>query len=209
MTLPELWHHRERRLIFTTSGATAARLVLAFILRRILQSSVAVMAVVAFIAFGLFNFTGDPVTFMVGQDATQERRARLRADLGLDQPFYVQFARFVGRAVQGDFGLSLRQGRPVSTLLKERLPATLELAYVAALAGAACSASRPASIPRCDATARGSRKFCWRCRLIGVSLPTFLIGILLILVFAVMLGWLPSFGRGETVALGLVDDRAS
>src|SRR2546429_584953 len=91
------------------------------------------MAVVAFIAFGLFNFTGDPVTFMVGQDATQEQRAQLRSDLGLDQPFYVQFARFVGRAVQGEFGLSLRQGRPVSTLLKERLPATLELAAVAAL----------------------------------------------------------------------------
>jgi peptide/nickel transport system permease protein len=87
--------------------------VLAFIIRRILQS-VAVMAVVAFIAFGLFNFTGDPVTFMVGQDATQEERARLRADLGLDLPFYVQFGRFVGRAAQGDFGLSLRQGRKVS-----------------------------------------------------------------------------------------------
>ena len=90
------------------------------------------MAVVAFIAFGLFNFTGDPVTFMVGQDATQEDRARLRADLGLDQPFYIQFGRFVGRAVQGDFGLSLRQGRSVSTLLKERVPATLELAFTAA-----------------------------------------------------------------------------
>jgi len=89
--------------------------LLAFILRRILQS-VVVMAVVAFIAFGLFNFTGDPVTFMVGQDATQEQRAQLRSDLGLDQPFYVQFGRFLGRAVQGEFGLSLRQGRPVSTL---------------------------------------------------------------------------------------------
>src|SRR6266511_4855510 len=99
----------------------------AFILRRIVQS-VVVMGVVAFIAFGLFNFTGDPVMFMVGQDATIEDRARLRTDLGLDQPFYVQFARFVGRAVRGDFGLSLRQGRAVSTLLKERLPATLELA---------------------------------------------------------------------------------
>jgi peptide/nickel transport system permease protein len=106
--------------------------VLAFILRRILQS-VAVLAAVAFIAFALFTYTGDPVTFMVGQDATQEDRARLRSDLGLDQPFYIQFGRFVGRAVQGDFGLSLRQGRPVSTLLRERLPATLELAVTAAL----------------------------------------------------------------------------
>src|SRR5258705_12509670 len=106
--------------------------VLAFILRRILQS-VAVMAVVAFIAFALFNYPGDPVTFMVGQDATQEDRARLRTDLGLDQPFYVQFARFVGRAARGDFGLSLRQGRSVSTLLKERLPATPEIATTAAV----------------------------------------------------------------------------
>src|SRR5678815_5301079 len=106
--------------------------MLAFVLRRILQS-IAVMAVVAFIAFGLFNFTGDPVAFMVGQDATMETRARLRSDLGLDRPFYVQFARFAGNAMRGDFGLSLRQGRAVSTLIKERLPATLELAFAAAL----------------------------------------------------------------------------
>jgi peptide/nickel transport system permease protein len=173
--------------------------VLAFILRRILQS-VAVMAVVAFIAFGLFNFTGDPVTFMVGQDATQEDRARLRADLGLDQPFYVQFARFVGRAVRGDFGLSLRQGRSVSTLLKERLPATLELAFVAASlalvigisAGVYTALKRDSWLSQ--VLLAGS--------LAGVSLPPFLVGILLILVFAVILGWLPSFGRGQTVALG-------
>jgi len=90
--------------------------VLAFILRRILQS-LAVMAVVAFIAFGLFNFTGDPVAFMVGQDATVEEKARLRTELGLDQPSIVQFARFVGNAAQGEFGISLRQGRSVATLL--------------------------------------------------------------------------------------------
>ena len=76
------------------------------------------MVAVAFIAFALFTYTGDPVTFMVGQDATQEDRAKLRSELGLDQPFYIQFGRFIGRAVQGDFGLSLRQGRAVSTLLK-------------------------------------------------------------------------------------------
>ena len=158
------------------------------------------MAVVAFIAFGLFNFTGDPVTFMVGQDATQEDRARLRADLGLDQPFYIQFGRFVGRAVQGDFGLSLRQGRSVSTLLKERVPATLELAFTAAFLALAIG------IPAGVYTAL--RRDTWLAQvllaasLVGISLPVFLIGILLILVFAVMLGWLPSFGRGQTVALG-------
>ncbi len=173
--------------------------VLAFILRRILQS-VAVMAVVAFIAFGLFNFTGDPVTFMVGQDATQEDRARLRADLGLDQPFYVQFARFVGRAVQGDFGRSLRQGRSVSTLLKERLPATLELAFVAA--------TLALTIGVTAGVYTALRRDSWLSQillagsLVGISLPPFLVGILLILIFAVILGWLPSFGRGQTVALG-------
>jgi peptide/nickel transport system permease protein len=173
--------------------------LLAFILRRILQSLV-VMAVVAFIAFGLFNFTGDPVTFMVGQDATQEQRAQLRSDLGLDQPFYVQFARFVGRAVQGEFGLSLRQGRPVSTLLKERLPATLELATAAALL--ALILGIPAGVYTALKRNSWLAQVLLTVSLVGVSLPTFLIGILLILIFAVILGWLPSFGRGETVAVG-------
>jgi peptide/nickel transport system permease protein len=173
--------------------------VLAFILRRILQS-VAVMTAVAFIAFALFTYTGDPVTFMVGQDATQEDRARLRADLGLDQPFYVQFGRFVVRAVQGDFGLSLRQGRPVSTLLKERLPATLELAFTAALL--ALLLGVPAGVYTALRRNSWLSHILLAVSLVGVSLPTFLIGILLILVFAVILGWLPSFGRGDTIALG-------
>ncbi len=158
------------------------------------------MAVVAFIAFSLFNFTGDPVTFMLGQDATQQDKARLRADLGLDQPFYVQFGRFVGNAAQGEFGLSLRQGRPVSVLLKERLPATLELSAAAALL------SVVVGIPMGVYTALRRRSVLSHLllagSLIGVSLPTFLIGILLILVFAVYLGWLPSFGRGDVLALG-------
>jgi len=173
--------------------------MLAFILRRVLQS-VAVMAVVAFIAFGLFNFTGDPVAFMLGQDATIQERQRLRADLGLDQPFYVQFARFVGNAVRGDFGLSLRQGRLVSTLLKERLPATLELSIVAALI--ALFVGVPLGVYTALKRDTWTAHLLLTASLIGVSLPTFLIGILLILVFAVQLGWLPSFGRGDTVALG-------
>jgi peptide/nickel transport system permease protein len=173
--------------------------VLAFILRRILQS-VAVLAAVAFIAFALFTYTGDPVTFMVGQDATQEDRARLRSDLGLDQPFYIQFGRFVGRAVQGDFGLSLRQGRPVSTLLKERLPATLELAVTAALLAVLLGV--PAGVYTALNRNSWLSHILLAVSLIGISLPTFLIGILLILVFAVILGWLPSFGRGDTIALG-------
>jgi peptide/nickel transport system permease protein len=173
--------------------------VLAFVLRRIVQSAV-VMAAVAFIAFGLFNFTGDPVTFMLGQDATIEDRARLRTDLGLDQPFYVQFAHFARHAVAGDFGLSLRQGRAVSTLLKERFPATLELSLAAALL--ALAVGIPAGVYTALRRGRWPAQLLLTLSLVGVSLPTFLIGILLILVFAVLLHWLPSFGRGETVAFG-------
>jgi peptide/nickel transport system permease protein len=173
--------------------------VLAFILRRILQS-IAVMGVVALIAFGLFNFTGDPVVFMVGQDATVEEKAKLRAELGLDKPAVVQFAHFVGNALEGDFGRSLRQGRSVSTLLKERLPATLELATAAALL--ALVIGIPLGVYTALRRDTWLSHFLLAGSLVGVSLPTFLIGILLILVFAVLLGWLPSFGRGETVAFG-------
>ena len=173
--------------------------MLAFIVRRLVQA-VLVMLAVAFVAFTLFQYVGDPVNQMLGQDATQEDRERLRADLGLDQPFIVQFATFVGNAARGEFGLSLRQGRKVSTLIQERMPATLELAFGAALIAILVG------IPLGVYTAL--RRQSWLAQsvlalsLVGVSLPTFLIGILLILVFAVQLGWLPSFGRGDTVQLG-------
>jgi peptide/nickel transport system permease protein len=173
--------------------------MLAFILRRVLQSAI-VLAVVAFIAFGLFNFTGDPVTFMVGQDATTEEKAKIRADLGLDQPYYVQFAHFLGNAATGDFGRSLRQSRKVSDLFRERLPATLELSFVAAML--ALVVGIPAGVYTALKRRSWSAHFLLAASLVGVSLPTFLIGILLILVFAVYLGWLPSFGRGDTVSLG-------
>jgi peptide/nickel transport system permease protein len=173
--------------------------VLAFVLRRVLQT-IAVLAVVALIAFALFNYTGDPIAFMLGQDATVEDRTRLRAELGLDQPFYVQFGHFVGNALQGDFGVSLRQGRKVSTLLRERLPATLELSLVAALI--ALVAGIPAGVYTALRRHSAAAHVLLAASLVGVSLPTFLIGILLILVFAVQLGWLPSFGRGDTVAIG-------
>ena len=97
------------------------------------MQAVVVMLTVAFLAFMLFQYVGDPVTSLLGQDATQEQRDQLRQDLGLDQPFPVQFAKFVGNAAQGEFGLSLRQGRKVSALIGERFPATLELAVVAGL----------------------------------------------------------------------------
>ncbi len=173
--------------------------MLAFILRRLAQAAL-VMLTVGLIAFSLFRFVGDPVLFMLGQEATPEDRVRLTQLLGLDQPFYVQYAGFVARALQGEFGISLRQVRPVSGMILERLPATLELALVAAVLALV------AGIAMGVYTAL--RRNSWLSQallalsLIGVSLPTFLIGILLILVFAVLLGWLPSFGRGETVDLG-------
>jgi peptide/nickel transport system permease protein len=173
--------------------------LLAFILRRLLQSLL-VMVVVAFIAFGLFNFTGDPVQFMVGQDTTLEERAKLRAELGLDQPFYVQFVKYVGNAARGEFGLSLRQARKVSVLLKERLPATVELATCAALL--ALVVGIPLGVYTALRRNSVTSHFVLAASLIGVSLPSFLIGILLILIFAVQLNWLPSFGRGDTVAFG-------
>jgi len=173
--------------------------MLVFILRRLAQA-VIVMLTVAFIAFMLFQYVGDPVTNILGQDATPEQRAQLRVDLGLDKPFPVQFARFVGKAVQGKFGLSLRQGRLVSSLIAERLPATLELAMCAAFLALALGI--PMGVYA--ALRRGSvmSQVLMTVSLVGVSLPVFLIGILLILVFAVTLKWLPSFGRGEVTMLG-------
>jgi len=173
--------------------------MIAFIIRRLMQG-VIVMLVVGFIAFSLFNFVGDPVALMLPPEATQADRQAMRESLGLDRPFYAQFATFIANAVQGNFGISLRLGRPVSALLVERLPATLELAFVAA------SIALLVGIPLGVYT--GLKRNAWLSRvfltvsLIGVSLPTFLIGIFLILIFAVWLGWLPSFGRGDTVMIG-------
>ncbi len=157
------------------------------------------MLTVAFLAFMLFQYVGDPVTSILGQDATQEQRDQLRQDLGLDAPFPVQFARFVGNAVQGDFGLSLRQGRQVSVLIAERFPATLELAMAAAVI--ALVVGVPLGVYAALRRGRFGSQVAMTLSLLGVSLPTFLIGILLILVFSVTLKWLPSFGRGDTVPL--------
>jgi peptide/nickel transport system permease protein len=147
----------------------------------------------------LFNFVGDPINNMVGVEATDAERDAARKRLGLDDPFPVQFARFVTNAVQGDFGQSYRLSIPVETAIAERLPATLELVFVAAVMalvigvplGVYTGLHRDGAISRILLTVS----------LIGISLPTFLIGILLILVFSVWLGWLPSFGRGATVDL--------
>jgi peptide/nickel transport system permease protein len=173
--------------------------MLAFVARRLLQSLL-VMLAVALIAFSMFRYVGDPITNLMGQDATPEQRETLRASLGLNDPFVVQYARFVTNAARGDFGISYRQRRPVSELLEERLPATLELSFVSALMALAFG------IPMGIYTALKRRGMLSRAfmaiSLAGISLPTFLIGILLILFFGVQLRWLPSFGRGDVVAIG-------
>ncbi len=158
------------------------------------------MLTVALITFSMFRYVGDPIASMVGQDTTPQQRAQLRVDLGLDDPFVVQFARFVGNAVQGDFGISYRQRRPVAELLEERLPATLELSFVSALM--ALVFGIPMGIYTALQRHGVLSKTFMALSLAGISLPTFLIGILLILVFGVQLRWLPSFGRGEVVSLG-------
>jgi peptide/nickel transport system permease protein len=171
----------------------------AFVIRRVFQSALVLLAV-ALIAFALFNYVGDPINNMVGQDTTPAERIALRHELGLDQSFIAQFARFVGHAAQGNFGLSYQQARPVGQIILEKMPATLELSFVAAMIalllgvpmGIYTGLHRQSLVSQAMLT--GS--------LIGISLPTFLIGILLILIFAVVLGWLPSFGRGPVVHIG-------
>lgn len=171
----------------------------AFILRRLAQS-VGVMLTVALIAFVMFQFVGDPVTIMLGQEATPAERDRLREQLGLTEPVFVQFYHFVANALQGDFGLSLRQGQKVSGLLAERLPATLELSFAAA--ALALVIGLPLGVYTALRRHGVLSQLLLGLSLLGVSLPTFLIGILLILVFSVTLGWLPSYGRGDVVRLG-------
>ena len=173
--------------------------MIAFIAQRILQG-LFVLLVVALVSFVLFQYVGDPVLFILGQDATQDQVDLLRRELGLDSPVVVQFVHFLGNAVQGEFGMSLRQQISVSTLIAERLPATLELAFVAAVIALVIGIPMGvyAAIRRGSALAQVFMAI----SLLGVSLPTFLIGIFLILIFSVGLGVLPSFGRGEVVSVG-------
>jgi len=173
--------------------------MLAFIARRLVQS-VVVMLVVAFIAFLVFRYVGDPVSSMLGQDSTIADHEALRERLGLNEPFYVQFFHFVVNALQGQFGISYRLQQPVSQLILERLPATIELAFassIIALVVGVVLGIYTALRPRAVSTA-----IVMTLSLVGVSLPTFLIGIGLIYIFAVELQILPSFGRGQVVQIG-------
>ena len=170
-----------------------------YFLKRLFQS-VLVMLIVAFVSFSLFNFVGDPVHNMVGQEASTEKREEIREKLGLNDPIYTQFFRFVGNASKAEFGLSYQLRRPVSDLIAERLPATLELVFVSALIailvgilfGVYTGINREGYLSN----------FILIISLFGVSLPTFVIGILFIYLFSVILGILPSFGRGEVIQFG-------
>ncbi len=173
--------------------------MLAFVIRRLLQA-IFVMLIVTLIAFVLFQFVGDPVTQMLGQEATEAERIALTESLGLDRPLWQQYLSFVEQAVQGEFGISLRQGTPVSVLFKEKLPATLELAFFSSIVATIIGIPLGVfvALKKNSATA----KWLMGLSLLGISLPTFFIGILLILIFSVYLGWLPSYGRGNVIALG-------
>ena len=174
--------------------------MLAFAIRRLFEAAF-VMVTVALIAFVVFRFVGDPINQIVGQDTSIEDRLKLREELGLNDPIPVQFARFLANAAHFDFGVSYQMKQPVTAIIAERLPATLELAFAATIFAVALG------IPMGVYT--GIHRDSWLSKifltvsLIGVSLPTFLIGILLIYVFSVWLGVLPSFGRGDVVRIGV------
>jgi len=173
--------------------------MLAFIIRRVIQALL-VLIVVALLAFTLFRFVGDPINQMVGIETSAGERELLRAQLGLNDPVLIQFTRFVWNAAHFDFGASYQFKRPVIELIGERFPATIELSVVSALF------SLVLGIPMGVYTALHRNawlsRFFLTVSLVGISLPTFLIGILLIFAFAVSVNWLPSFGRGDVVSIG-------
>ena len=173
--------------------------MLNYFLKRLFQASL-VMLIVAFVSFSLFNFVGDPVNNMVGQEASDERREEIRDKLGINDPIYVQFYNFVENIVQGNFGISYQLKRPVSDLISERMPATLELVFVSAI----LAISVGVLLGVYTGLHRDSflSKIILVVSLAGVSLPTFIIGIMLIYLFSVILGVLPSFGRGQVIDLG-------
>ncbi|MDC0197901.1 ABC transporter permease [Candidatus Thioglobus sp.] len=173
--------------------------MVSYFFKRLLQA-ILVMIVVAFVSFSLFNFVGDPVISLTGEDSSIERQAEVREAIGLNDPIYIQFSRFLGNVIQGDFGISYQLKREVSDLISERMPATLELVFVSALLaivvgvilGVYTGIHRDSFVSNIILVVS----------LAGVSLPTFIIGIMLIYLFSVILGVLPSFGRGEVIDLG-------
>ncbi len=165
-----------------------------FLLARLFQATV-VMLCVALVGFLVFQFVGDPVLSLVGQETTVEDREALRESLGLNDPILVQYARYVMNAVQGDFGISYSFNRDVSEMIADRLPATVELVLLSGVFSLLLAI--PAGIYTGIRRKGGIAQTIMTISIIGVSIPSFLLGILLILVFSVWLNWLPSFGRGD------------
>ncbi|MEQ8674846.1 MAG: ABC transporter permease [Aggregatilineales bacterium] len=164
-----------------------------FLLQRLFYS-IFVLLGLSFIVFMLARLSGDPTALMLPIDATADDEAVMRSYLGLDQPLPVQYVQFIGRAVTGDFGISIRHRQPAMEMILERMPATLQLTFTAftialaiALPLGILSAMYPNSL---------IDRISVLMALFGQAIPTFLLGILLILLFAVQLRWLPSSGRG-------------
>jgi len=166
-----------------------------YILRRLLQSILVLLGVTFLVYFILFQ-TGDPTFLSVSTDASQAEVERVRHELGFDRPWYVQYAAFLSKAVRGDFGTSLRQGLPVTGIVLDRIPATLELA----LAALAISLLVAFPVGILAATRRNSAldQLAMLGAVLGQSAPTFFVGIMLLFVFGGILGWFPIGGRGQS-----------
>jgi peptide/nickel transport system permease protein len=170
----------------------------AFILRRLAQSAGVILAMIVIVFFGV-NVVGDPTYILVSPDMTQDQVEETRRGLGLDRPIYEQFWIFLKGALSGDLGRSFVHGEPAIQLILSRMPATLELALVALVLAVVIGIPLGlyAGLKPDSKLSRGIMAV----SILGFSLPTFWVGLMMILVFAVMLGWLPATGRGETASL--------
>ncbi|MDO5703578.1 MAG: ABC transporter permease [Paracoccus sp. (in: a-proteobacteria)] len=173
--------------------------MLVFIIKR-LFNAIFVMLAVAFLAFAIFRVAGDPVEMMANEQMTQADRDALRERMGLNDPMLVQYARFVANAATGDFGMSWRNGQEVIGLIADRFPATMELVLMATLLS--LIVGLPLGVLTAIGRGRWFAESLQFISIIGVSLPSFVVGIILILIFSVTLGIAPAFGRGEVVRLG-------
>ena len=171
----------------------------AFIARRVAQALLVMLAILV-IAFAVRTSLGDPLREIMGQAVPESERAQLRHELGLDAPWPAQLARYLGRAAAGDLGTSIIYKRPTVAVVLAKFPASFELVLGASLIvlllsvpGGVYCAVRPRSL---------GAKLILGVSVLGISVPVFLTGIFLITIFSVWLGWLPAFGRGETLRIG-------
>jgi len=167
-----------------------------FIIRRLLQSLLVVWVMSVVVFFGV-NVVGDPVDLLISPDADQEEIEATIRRLGLDRPIHEQYAYFVANAVQGDLGRSFIFGEPALKLIAQRMPATMELAIVSLIMSAVFGI--PLGVFAGLRPESRTAKTIMAGSILGFSLPTFWVGLMFIMIFAVMLGWLPSTGRGDTV----------